>query len=97
MRVFAKRTLREFWNKHPDCEQQLKIWYEQTGKAAWINPNSVISEFSNARQIGKDRIIFNIKGNKYRLVVRVNYQFGMVYIRFIGNHTEYDKIDPLKI
>lgn len=82
MRVFAKRTLREFWDKHPDCEQQLKVWYEQTVKAEWTNPNSVISEFSNA-----------IKGNQYRLIVRVNYKYGMVYIRFIGSHTDYDKID----
>jgi mRNA interferase HigB len=97
VRVFAKRTLKEFWIDHPDSEQQLKSWYDQALKGDWPTPNYIVSEFPNARQIGKDRVIFNIKGNFYRLIVRINYKYGMVYIRFIGTHGEYDKIDPLNI
>jgi len=97
LRVFAKRTLREFWVKHSESEQQLKSWYAQAIKGTWSNPNYVLTEFPNARQISDDRLIFNIKGNHYRLVVRINYKYGMIFIRFVGTHTEYDKIDPLEV
>lgn len=93
----AKKTLKEFWLKYPDSEQQLRSWFQETSKSIWANPNLVKEEFRNARLIPNNRVIFNIKGNNYRLVVRVNYKYQMVYVRFIGTHSEYDKIDPTKI
>ena len=97
MRVLAKRILREFWEIHPDTEEQLKSWYQETTKGKWPNPNYVKNEFPNSKLIPNNRVIFNIKGNQYRLVVRVNYKYQMVYVRFIGTHAEYDNIDSTKI
>ncbi len=97
MRILAKKILREFWEQHPSTEEQLKSWYQETSKFNWTNPNYVKDEFPNARLIPNNRVIFNIKGNQYRLIVRVNYKYQMVYVRFIGTHEEYDKIDPTKV
>lgn len=89
--------MREYWERNPETEEQLKSWYQETSKGNWPNPNFVKNEFPNPRLIPSNRVIFNIKGNKYRLVVRVNYKYQMVYVRFIGTHEEYDKIDMTKI
>ena len=97
MRVFAKKILRVFWAKYPDSEEQLKSWYQVAIKGDWTSPNFVKEEFPNSRLLSDNRVIFNIKGNKYRLIVKINYKYRMVYIRFIGTHKEYDNIDPLKI
>lgn len=93
MRVIAKSTLREFWVKHTDCEGQLKSWYAETEKSGWMSPRDVKTEYPTASFLANNRIVFNIKGNTYRLIVRVNYDFGIVWIRFIGTHAEYDKIN----
>jgi len=97
LRVLAKKILRAFWEEHPDTEQQLKSWYQEALKGSWPNPNHVSKKYPNARILPSNRVIFNIKGNQYRLVVRVNYKYKMVYVRFIGSHADYDKIDPIKI
>lgn len=97
MRVIAKKILREFWEKHSDCEQQLKSWFQETGKAEWKNPNEVKREYPTASILNDNRIIFNIKGNNYRLICKINYDYQMIWIRFIGTHSEYDKIDANKI
>jgi mRNA interferase HigB len=97
MRVIAKGTLRLFWEKHADGEQQLKSWYKETKEAIWQNPQDIKHEYPSASFLADNRIIFNIKGNHYRLVVRINYDFGVVWIRFIGTHTEYDKINASTI
>lgn len=97
MRVIAKRTLREFWEKHRDCEQQLKSWFREAEQVEWDNPNEILAEYPNARIIENNRAIINIKGNRYRLIIKINFKFGMVWIRFIGTHAEYDKIDPKTI
>jgi mRNA interferase HigB len=97
VRVIAKKILREFWEKHSDCEQQLKSWFKEASKAEWKNPNEVKSEYPNASILNDNRICFNIKGNHYRLSVRINYDYQMVWVRFIGTHTEYDKIDANEI
>lgn len=97
MRVIAKRTLREFWEKHRDCEQQLKSWFREAEQAEWNNPNEILAEYPNARIIENNRAIFNIKGNRYRLIIKINFKFGMVWVRFIGTHAEYDKTDPKTI
>lgn len=93
MRVIAKKILREFRAKHDDCEQQLKAWYQEATKAEWANPNEIKSEYPSASIIGNDRVVFNIKGNTYWLIVKVNFDYQMAWIRFIGTHAEYDKIN----
>ena len=97
MRIIAKKILREFWEKHSDCEQQLKAWYKEANKAEWKNPNEIKLEYHSASILNDNRICFNIKGNNYRLIVRINYDYQIVWIRFIGTHSDYDKIDANKI
>lgn len=97
MRVIAKKILREFWEKHNDCEQQLKAWFQEASKADWTSPNEIKSEYSSASIVGNDRIVFNIKGNTYRLIVKINFDYQMVWVRFIGTHAEYDKVNAKTI
>ena len=97
MRVIAKKILRDFWEIHSDCEQQLKSWYRETSKAEWVSPNQVKTEYPSASILSENRIVFNIKGNNYRLIVKINFEYEMVWIRFIGTHAEYDKINASKI
>lgn len=97
MRILSKRTLREFWKIHSDCEQQLLIWYSETSKAEYNLAKEVIDNFANCRSIGNSRFVFKIKGNNYRLIVKMSFELKTVWIRFIGTHHEYDKIDPHKI
>ena len=93
MRVIAKKILREFWEKHNNCEQQLKAWFQEASKADWTSPNEIKSEYPSASIIGNDKIVFNIKGNSYRLIVKINFDYQIVLIRFIGTHAEYDKVN----
>ena len=95
-RIFAKSTLREFWELHPDSEQHLKTWYNTAIISRWNNPNEVKQTFSNASILKEGRIVFNIKGNHYRLLVKINFEKQWIFIRFIGTHEEYDKIDANK-
>lgn len=97
MRVIAKKILREFWIKHQDCEQQLKSWFREVQKAEWKNPNQIQSEYPSASILKENRVVFNIKGNNYRLIVKINYDYQMAWIRFIGTHAEYDKINANEI
>jgi mRNA interferase HigB len=92
VRVVAKSTLRDFWINHPDAEEQLKAWFNEAEKSTWNSPNDIKSEYPSASILPDNRIVFNIKGNKYRLVVRINYKVRIVWIRFIGTHADYDKI-----
>lgn len=93
VRVIAKRTLRDFWEKHADCEEQLKSWYRETEKSNWKNINDLKNEYPSASILKENRIVYNIKGNNYRLIVKFNFEYGICWIRFIGTHAEYDKID----
>lgn len=97
LRVIAKKILREFWQKHTDCEQQLKAWYHETSKAKWKNTQDIKREYPTASFIADNRVVFNIKGNRYRLICKINYNYQMVWIRFIGTHTGYDTIEATKI
>ena len=97
MRIIAKRTLRDFWIKHADSEQQLTSWYRETEKAEWNSINELKTEYPNASILKDNRIIFNIKGNNYRLIVKFNFEFQICWIRFIGTHAEYDKINADEI
>lgn len=97
MRVLSKKTLREFWKIHADCEQQLLGWYKEFKMKHFQTPNEVLTSFSNCRSIGSNRYIFDIKGNNYRLLVKISFELQTVWIRFIGTHGEYDKINALEI
>jgi mRNA interferase HigB len=92
-RIFAKSTLREFWEKHPDSEQYLKTWYDTTMSSDWKTPNDVKQTYASASILQGSRIVFNIKGNTYRLVTKFNFEKQWIFIRFIGTHKEYDQID----
>ena len=93
MRIIAKRTLREFWEKHSDVEQALKTWYAEAEAATWKKPADVKAQYATASIIADNRVVFSIRGNNYRLVVRINYDYSIVWIRFIGTHKEYDAIN----
>lgn len=94
MRIIARRTLRVFWERHPDSEQPLKAWFAEANSADWKNPQQIKGRYSHASFVADNRVIFNIGGNKYRLVAHVNYDFQILYIKFVGTHAEYDRIDP---
>ncbi len=97
MRIISKKILRDFWQKHSDCEQQLKAWFQETSNAEWKTPNEIKKEYPSASLLAENRVVFNIKGNSYRLIVKINYEYQMIWIRFVGTHAEYDKIDATKI
>ena len=96
MRVIALSTLKAFWEANPESSDAIDpvlAWYRHVLKADWANPSAVKTDFGNASILKNGRVVFNIAGNKYRLVVRINYAYRIVYIRFISTHAEYDKID----
>jgi mRNA interferase HigB len=97
MRLIAIGTLREFWRIHPDSKEQLQAWYQLLKSAAWKSPNGVKRQFRSASIIGGNRVVFNIAGNKYRLVVKIHYNTGIVYVRFIGTHREYDAVNAEEV
>jgi len=97
MRIIARRTLRVFWDQHVDSRQALQAWYHDVKRAKWTTPDHIKAEYRNASFVGNNRVIFNIKGNRYRIVVAVKYQQEIVYIRFVGLHKDYDKIDAATI
>lgn len=96
-RIFAKSTLREFWEKFPDSEQYLKTWYDTAMSSNWKSPLDVKQTYANASILKNSRIVFNIKGNSYRLVAKFNFEKQWIFIRFIGSHKEYDRINANKI
>ena len=97
MRVIAKRTLREFWVDYPDAMEPLLAWYQEALRANWPNPHAIKEQYRNASIVQGGRVVFNIAGNKYRIVVWINYPYRVVYIRFIGTHRQYDRIDAQTI
>ena len=97
MRIIAKRALREFWERHPDARSPLEDWYEKVSKADWATPSQVTSDWPRASIVGNERVVFRLKGNDYRLVVVVKYPYRRVYVRFVGTHTEYDRIDAGRV
>lgn len=94
MRIVAIRTLRDFWATHPDAEQHLKAWINEARAAAWQTSHDLKQQYRSASILGNRRIVFNIKGNHYRLIVACAFRFGALYVKFIGTHAEYDAIDP---
>ena len=93
MRVISVRALREFWEKHADTEQALRAWNQEAKAARWNKPNDIKQRYRSADVLPDNRVVFNIKGDRYRLVVKINYSVGLVFVRFVGTHAEYDKID----
>ncbi len=95
MQIIARRTLKQFWDLHPQAKAPLEAWYAQTKTAGWESPADIKREFGTTVDfIGDNRVIFNIGGNKYRLIVHVAYRFKRVLVKFIGTHKDYDRIDP---
>jgi len=97
MRIIALRALREFWSKRPDAEVPLRAWYALASRATWRSPSDVKAAYRNASVIANNRVVFNIKGNDYRLVVAVHYNRSLMFVRFIGTHQEYDHIEATTI
>ena len=99
MRIIAFRTLREFWKnpEYADSETSLRSWYHDAKKADWKNSNELKQQYKSASIVGEGRVVFNIKGNTYRLVVSIDYEFRVIFIRFIGTHEQYDKINAKTI
>jgi mRNA interferase HigB len=97
VRVISKKILREFWIKHADSAEQLKSWFQEASVAEWKSPKQIKKDYPSASFLADNRIVFNIKGNKYRLIVKINYDHNILWVRFIGTHAEYDKINATKI
>jgi mRNA interferase HigB len=97
MRVIAIKTLKDFWTAHADAEQPLKAWYYEARAANWNSFQDIRSHFNSADVIPGNRVVFDIKGNRYRLVVKIHYNTGIIFVRFVGNHAEYDKINASTI
>ena len=97
MRIISKRTLRAFWERHTDAKEPLLAWYREVAKEDWDAPARVKQRYRSASIVGGNRVVFNIKGNDYRLVVKINYPARIVYIRFLGTHAEYDAVDVTEV
>ena len=97
MRIISKKKLREFWERHADAEEPLLAWYREVEKEDWNTPVRMKQKYPNASILGGNRVVFNIKGNKYRLVVKINYPGRIVYIRFVGTHAEYDRVNVREV
>lgn len=99
MRIIKIKTLKDFWEKkdYGDAESPLRYWYSNVKKELWNSPSDIKDKYKNASFIANNRIVFNIHGNKYRLIVKVNYSAKIIYIRFIGTHKEYDQINASEV
>ena len=97
MRIIAREKLQEFSKRHADARGPLLAWFREVEKEEWDSPSQVRDRYPRASIVGKDRVVFRIKGNDYRVVVRVNYPYRTVVIRFIGTHAEYDRIDAKEV
>ena len=99
MRIISRKALREFWEQtgYEDSEQPLKAWFDEAKQADWQTPNQIKSQYKSASILKDSRVVFNIHGNKYRLIVKINYDFGYIFIRFVGTHKHYDKIDANEV
>jgi mRNA interferase HigB len=95
--LIAVKTLKQYDKKRKEAEQSLFAWYEETGKASWKNYNQLKEQIRNASVINDKRVVFNIHGNKYRLIVDIEYRLQIIFIVWVGAHKEYDKIDAKNI
>jgi mRNA interferase HigB len=97
MRVIALRTLRDFWELNADSAAPLRAWYREAIQAEWSSPAAVKAKYGNASILRGNRVVFNIKGNDYRLIVKIHYDRQVVFIRFVGTHAQYDRINAEEV
>lgn len=98
MQVIARRTLKEFWERHPQAERPIRAWFAVVSKARWTGPTDLKRQFGTTVDfVADNRAVFDLGGNKYRLIVHVSYTFGRVLVKFVGTHAEYDRVDPARI
>jgi mRNA interferase HigB len=93
MHVISVKRLRDFWQKHTDAEEALKAWYHEAKAANWTSFNDIKARYNSADAVPVNRVVFNIKGNSYRLIVRIHYNTGRIFIRFVGTHAEYNTVN----
>lgn len=93
MRVIAISTLRQFWEMHSDAEQPIKAWVDEVNQAQWTQPSDIKGQYRSASILKNRRVVFNVKGNDYRLIMAIAFKLGIVYVKFIGTHADYDKIN----
>src|ERR1700741_3374670 len=95
MQVIARRTLRQFCERHPQAERPIRAWFAIASKARWTGPAGIKRQFGTTVDfVGDNRVVFDLGGNKYRLIVHISYTFGRMLVKFLGTHAEYDRIDP---
>lgn len=97
MRIISRKTLQEAWNKHPETEQPLKAWFAEVKRSRWASLNEIKDIYPSASILHGNRVVFNIKGKKYRLIAKFNFEYQLCWIRFIGTHANYDKINAQNI
>lgn len=97
MRVIARRTLKDYWESHPAVEGRLRAWFQEARAGKWGSPADVKAQYVSASILADNRVVFNIGGTSHRLVVHINYELQIVYIKFIGTHGEYDDIDATTV
>ncbi len=97
MNVISKRTLVKFYERHPQAKTPLEVWHADARKAEWQSPEDIKAIYASASFVADNRVVFNIKGNDYRLIVHIDYKRKIVRIKFIGTHSEYDKIDAVEV
>lgn len=97
MRIISRRALREFWEVHRDAEEPLRSWHRRVKREEWDTPADVKARHPTASIVGNGRVVFNIRGNAYRLIVKVDYRLHRVYVRFVGTHREYDRVNAREV
>ena len=97
MRVFSKKILRDYWENHAAAKPGLQAWYEEALRVDWRSPADIKRTHASASILTDNRVVFNLQGNAYRLIVKIHYDRGFVYVRFVGSHAEYDRIDAMTV
>jgi mRNA interferase HigB len=97
VRIVSRAILNDYYRKHSETKSQLEAWYYEVKNSNWNSPIEIKERYGSASIIGDNRVVFNIKGNKYRLVVKINYKMKIVYLKFFGTHKEYNKINAEEI
>jgi mRNA interferase HigB len=97
MRIISRRTLKDFWQNHADAETPLRAWFQEAKSVRWRSSQDIKSSYAFADALPGNRVVFNLKGNAYRLIVKIHYNTGIVFIRFVGTHAEYNRIDAITI
>ena len=93
MRLIAVKILRDFWAAHPDAQSPLRAWADEVRQAQWQQPADIKARYASASVLRSRRVVFNVKGNDYRIVVAIAYRLGVGYVKFVGTHAQYDRID----